>query len=208
MRFGKYLLVAASVVAVSGTTVMAAGVLGTPHDFSDTNGVFTSSEGEICLPCHIPHNANPDIAPLWNHAVPASADFTLHSTNDVLGGESLACLGCHDGQTAIDNYGGVTNGTEFMTGSANVGRDLSDDHPVGVEYGTSTRRAAVGTIWGGHAGIAGTWGNVPLYGTDNTVECASCHTPHDNDNGNFLRIDNAGSHLCATCHTVQYDGGA
>ena len=34
----------------------------------------------------------------------------------------------------------------------------------------------------------------------NQVECASCHDVHDNTLGMFLRISNANSDLCLTCH--------
>ncbi|KKL58728.1 hypothetical protein LCGC14_2222470, partial [marine sediment metagenome] len=111
----------------------------------------------------------------------------------------LMCLGCHDGQTALDSFGGVT-GSTVMTGSEVIGTDLTDDHPVGVDYGTSTRLAPVGSIWGSHPGIPVGFGGLPLYGTDNKIECTTCHTPHSNTNGDFLRISNDGSAMCIACH--------
>ncbi|MBI5196127.1 MAG: cytochrome C, partial [Nitrospirae bacterium] len=30
--------------------------------------------------------------------------------------------------------------------------------------------------------------------------CGSCHNPHDNSNGTFLRVTNSGSGLCLKCH--------
>lgn len=33
-----------------------------------------------------------------------------------------------------------------------------------------------------------------------SVECASCHDPHTPNNGTFLRVSNAGSGLCLSCH--------
>jgi len=44
---------------------------------------------------------------------------------------------------------------------------------------------------------------LPLVGSSTanaTVECASCHNPHDNSLGNFLRRANAGSASCLSCH--------
>lgn len=51
---------------------------------------------------------------------------------------------------------------------------------------------------------------LPLYGTNSTVECASCHDPHEQrtkniDTGNgsqvfFLRASNENSQICRTCH--------
>jgi len=198
MRMCKCLtIIGAAVLALSGAAV-AGPVTGTPHDFSDDGW----SGGQICLPCHTPHNAKAGVGYLWNHAIPTDADFTKYEEGAVLGMQSLTCLGCHDGQTAIDSIGNET-GTELMTGSANIGRDLTNDHPVGVEYGTSSRRAPLGTVHG-HAGVnipAGSTRGLPLFGDDNRLECATCHSPHSNDNGNFLRVDNAGSALCIGCHT-------
>jgi predicted CXXCH cytochrome family protein len=41
-----------------------------------------------------------------------------------------------------------------------------------------------------------------MYGaTNDQVECATCHNPHDQTTfGKFLRFDNAASALCTTCH--------
>lgn len=69
--------------------------------------------GEVCVYCHTPHGANNAIAaPLWNRTIKA----TNYQTYDELGTttltqavtstpgpNSLTCLSCHDGQTAIDS---------------------------------------------------------------------------------------------------------
>lgn len=67
---------------------------------------------EICVYCHTPHGANTTVTlPLWNRTMKA----TTYSTYNQLGTStltqavsqpgvnSLACLSCHDGQTAIDS---------------------------------------------------------------------------------------------------------
>ena len=187
-------------ILISVVTVLAlnvavfGGIAGTAHDFSASGW----SQGEICLPCHTPHSSDATIGFLWNHAYPDDAAFTKVA-GATLEKESLACLGCHDGQTALDSVGGQA-GSTVMTGDGVIGTDLTDDHPVGVEYGTSTRYAAVGTIWGSHPGIPVGFSGLPLYGADNTIECTTCHTPHSNANDNFLRLSNAGSALCIACH--------
>jgi predicted CXXCH cytochrome family protein len=40
---------------------------------------------------------------------------------------------------------------------------------------------------------------LPLF-TASTMQCATCHNVHDNTNVPFLRINNAASALCTTCH--------
>jgi len=67
---------------------------------------------EVCVYCHTPHAANTGVAlPLWNRTLRA----TSYTTYDMLGTStltepvtqpgpnSLACLSCHDGQTAVDS---------------------------------------------------------------------------------------------------------
>ena len=187
--------IAVGVIVLMGSGVASAGVGGTDHDFSGSGW----SRGEICLPCHTPHNTL-EAEYLWNHAMPASSDFTKRE-GSVLGVYSLMCLGCHDGQTAIDSVGGQT-GSTVITGDSNIGRDLTDDHPVGIVYDDGHgRRAPIGTVWGGSkAGIANA---LPLFESDNRLECVTCHTPHDDTNDGFLRISNVGSGLCITCHLSQ-----
>jgi predicted CXXCH cytochrome family protein len=145
---------------------------------------------------------DPQLVPLWNHGSTA-ANFTLYtspSLNAVPGqpvGVSKACLSCHDGTVAIDSYGGATGG-DFITGTALLGTDISNDHPVSFTYD-----AALATLDGGLATpSSAAWVDagqtVPLYGAK--LECGSCHNVHDPQYGDFLRKANAASALCLTCH--------
>lgn len=124
-------------ILFAGATVALADIVGTPHDFSSQGW----SGGKICVVCHTPHNAdpynqNPTDAPLWNHKL-SKASYILYSspkldiTPDQPGGVSKLCLSCHDGTVALDSFGGAT-GSNFISGSALVGTDLSDDHPVSI----------------------------------------------------------------------------
>ena len=123
----------------------------------------------------------------WNHSYPPDSAFTTRE-DATLGYESLTCLGCHDGQTALDSFGGAS-GSTVMTGRAVVGRDLSNDHPAGVAYPTGDSRYK-------SAAIAGR--DVRLF--NGKVECASCHDAHNDSYGNFLRIDTR--RLCQICHDL------
>ncbi len=159
----------------------------------------------ICLPCHTPHNPESGVtqadAPLWNHET-TSGSFTPYTT--VAGssagnvdGPSRLCLGCHDGVTAMDSYGGATGSTDMTdVGGLGViiGEDLTDDHPVGVIYPSSGQYIAAATVT--------STGGLRLYTVDSNlrVECQSCHDPHDTTNAPFLRKSNAASALCKTCH--------
>ncbi len=177
-------------------------IVGSDHDFSGENW---NNTGEICLPCHTPHNSLSTLVPLWNHATSAST-FTLYTsvTLDASVGQpsaaSLACLSCHDGTVALDSFGGNT-GNNFMSGGDNLGNDLSNDHPVSFAYD-----AALATADGGlfnpataNSGLGGTIANDLLLGGQ--VECASCHDVHNGSGlSKLLRVNNNSSALCLTCH--------
>ena len=160
---------------------------------------------------------------------------------------SKACLSCHDGASAINSivnlpgYGGLGNNYVSMTtdggttftpdgtpvtmpaGSpANIGTDLSNDHPVSIVYNAPNADPDQnpGSLRPVDTPLVGTWlyrdsdGNPgPTVGDllrNGRVECPSCHDPHaDNPIGSsnpthplFLRLagGNAGSALCLACH--------
>jgi len=173
---------------------------GSSHDFSGQSW----SGGEICIVCHTPHNANTTVsnAPLWNHAL-SSNTYTLYDNTTATqnttpaqpNGVSLLCLSCHDGTVNVDAFG-TSAGTAALTGTANLGTDLSNDHPVGIAYTT-----AIATTDGQLRDPATLpLNNVALFGGN--VECASCHDVHNGfANPSLLVFTNAGSQLCLTCHT-------
>lgn len=92
-------------------------------------------------------------------------------------------------------------------------------HLVGVKYPISSKdnpNFNLPTIQGADVAFFDRNGNglpdndeIQLFGTNGavTIECASCHEPHGNSPASvnasanaYLRFDNAGSALCATCH--------
>ena len=158
---------------------------------------------EICQPCHTPHRAQAGADSLWNHTLPAGTSFTMYPQSSVDGlvdpvpnEESLMCLGCHDGVTGIDSYGGATGNLNFTSADPeNIGQDLSNDHPISIDYDLAGYH-------GGHGlkdlSNLGHGANPILY--NNKVECASCHSVHGSANPYLLRVDNTDSALCLACH--------
>ena len=103
--------------------------------------------------------------PLWNRTLPAPSSFTTYdslgtSTLDgrtaSVGSVSIACLSCHDGVTSmsavINAPGSGTGGNAAWVAGAwtganqvggkiapglitNIGTDLRNDHPIGIQYG-------------------------------------------------------------------------
>lgn len=83
---------------------------------TDTRNVKATSETEVCIFCHTPHNANANAkTPLWNRGGPTLQTYTPYKSssldatfdrdqlNGVTGGSSLLCLSCHDGVIALGN---------------------------------------------------------------------------------------------------------
>ena len=168
-------------------TVSAQGISGSAHDFSSKGW---NSSGQICLPCHTPHNAMASGKGnvLWNHTS-STATYTLYDPGYAQPGpSSKKCLSCHDGTVALDSFGGTTGNTP-IAGKARLGTDLSDDHPVGVIYNATAPGYTIPTL-------------TKLVGPgNNMVECDSCHNVH-NENGaaKLLRTANTASALCLDCH--------
>jgi len=209
-----------SLVAMTGAAMAQDNVAGTPHDLTDvTNNVYQTTTAQICVFCHTPHAASTTAEPLWNRE-DSVATYTMYSSATIdmtmaasPQGVSLACLSCHDGTVALDAFqnapgpgGGVAGSEGYAFTGADTGNmfpaasfamlspDLSDDHPISITYDNTVDTAF-------NAAVSGSIGSLPLYGvSSNQVECGTCHNPHNNTNTLFLRISNAGSALCKTCH--------
>jgi hypothetical protein len=192
---------------------------------------------------------------------------SLNGAVAAVGSISLACLSCHDGTQAMDNIinapgsggivadGGGNGGRAFTWTGAGVnaagnltspaglvGTDLSNDHPIGIQFCggglTGTGTTVTGTcrdgdfllpqtqtinanqvFWIETGGAGKQRTDLPLYvrpgetvATGPLVECGSCHDPHVSTGQagptgtgrvageTFLRISNANSALCTSCH--------
>ena len=203
-------------------------VVNTKHNLSTTPSTATrtfyllTGTDEVCVFCHTPHFSSTTQQPLWNRQEPAGP-FTMYSSATIdmtiasaPQGVSLACLSCHDGVTAFDallNFpgSGSTTPTDWTWNNnentlasstyANIGTDLSNDHPISITYDTTADTAfnapdpTTGKI------LVNSTPLLPLYGANkDQVECGTCHDPHERDNPTFLRVANTGSQLCLACH--------
>jgi predicted CXXCH cytochrome family protein len=176
---------------------------GNPHNFS---GATWNTDGEICEPCHTPHNSiGPANTPLWNHGITTetfdtySNTVSLDATMGQPNGSSKLCLSCHDGSVALDNFSGAA-GSTMLTGDALIGTDLKNDHPISFTYDVSlaTTDGELADPSTDISGLGGTIAADMLSGDQ--MECSSCHDAHNNANGSLLIKDNGASALCLTCH--------
>ncbi len=215
-----------TVLLISAAPVFAQSITGSKHDLRAIGGGTATGTNltEICVACHTPHQAASANKqdPLWNRTLSSHATYGVYSSTSLdgapseLGGAAIGtaqisnlCLSCHDGTVSVISMlnepnsapgvisaatiAGRIGATGMIIGNANVGTDLTDDHPVNFSY-----TAALVTTDGGLNDPAALTG-VKLFG--GTVQCASCHNPHDKNTGvPFLRVNNAASALCAKCH--------
>jgi len=182
-------------VAAAPSSTPAPGLAGTKHDFTRLG----LSQDQKCSACHVPRNGEDGGSDaLWDESRDSGKRYKLYGTGSgALGAASLLCLSCHDGSSAIDAFGGVEGGSSMADiggGGSVIGRnrDLSGDHPVGVEYPGWDRdyRTMVAVEQEGYVQLP-----------DGRVECSSCHDPHGQSGVDKLLVkSNVRSALCLTCH--------
>jgi predicted CXXCH cytochrome family protein len=160
IRWGSFF--AAAGLLLAGISAQAQ-VVGSQHDLT-TGGNAQGSTGntdEVCVFCHTPHGGDVNApVPLWNKVLGAPGAYTRYSTlatptfdsaEAPVGSVSLACLSCHDGTQAMDvvlnspGSGGynpagseidpIAIGVMAGTPVPSLGTDLTNDHPISMQYG-------------------------------------------------------------------------
>ncbi|TAN71382.1 MAG: hypothetical protein EPN14_11920 [Gallionella sp.] len=127
--------------------------------------------GEVCVYCHTPHGANTGTtAPLWNRTMKATTYTTynqlgtpsLTQTVSQPGAASLACLSCHDGQTAIDSVVNMPGSGRYQASQATV----QDNAFLNTWPG-----GPGGSPFGGHGTLSISPETLANFG-----ECQACHS--------------------------------
>lgn len=192
-------------------------------------GAFYNNYNDICIYCHTVQSGT-NAFDAWNRPL-STAAYTLYqsptfnssiSAPDASSSSSL-CLSCHDGTIAVDTInspypaGTTTANYHFRMTTAGpgtcgachwengptplaaekrhgfLGTDLSNDHPINMTYDNLADPKLRPISWVTAAGLK--------LDSLNRVQCASCHDPHVPNEKAFLRISNAQSALCTTCHS-------
>ncbi|MGW8325708.1 MAG: cytochrome c3 family protein, partial [Desulfobacterales bacterium] len=180
----------------------------TKHNLSISGpGPFrASSENQICIFCHIPHQKGSATQYLWNRFDPANPYFpyfssTLKADVGQPTGSSRMCLSCHDGTIALGAIASSPTEIPFRGGirfipqdrPSYLGTDLSDDHPISFVYdemlSLDNRELREPSTLPPQVKLE-----------NNQLQCTSCHDPHHNTYGKFLVMDNTSSYLCKACH--------
>jgi predicted CXXCH cytochrome family protein len=194
----KYLILYCAAYIFLIPLAVFAGVGNTKHNLS-VSGPGPSqatSETEVCIFCHTPHNASPG-APLWNHELSTVNDYINYwsptlksyaSAEDAppIDGFSKLCLSCHDGTVAlgalINHNETVETVPDYITYGMEgyIGTDLSGGHPISIIFDESlanTRNADPALL---QLNWPITDKDVKLYPTQGGkgIQCTSCHDPH------------------------------
>ena len=150
MRFKSFFIASSIVLGLTQLCYGQAGtIVGSKHDFSLANNTWNFStpvtaqlQGQICRPCHAPHNSNiRDVAaigggysntpgagsfgPLWDHTL-STQTYNIYSqgynfwkegaaTVGNPDGSSKLCLSCHDGTVALANFSTFATATTKMS---------------------------------------------------------------------------------------------
>ncbi len=205
----------AGLLGLWGMTVFASAapaqdsVVGSLHDLSVSGPgpIHALAEEQVCIFCHTPHHATGQ-APLWNRNMPPThyrvyRSSTTDARIDQPSGPSKMCLSCHDGALALGLVASrppeepiVMSRRTIPPGRSDLTQDLSDDHPIGFRY---DRALAARDPQLRNPDVVSR--DLPL-GPHSEMHCTTCHDPHDNSLGNFLRMPQVRSTICLACHDM------
>jgi predicted CXXCH cytochrome family protein len=160
-------------------------------------GRIVNDESLLCMSCHDGSVATTHLINNPNTLAPADNPTILGLPGEIVG--LFGQTGGRIGASLADT----------MTETGN----LSDDHPISFSYDSVVNDAKytssaspyyqqlrLATLAANYKGEG-----VRFFGTDNRVECSSCHDPHvdyetDTAYTPFLIRPNTGSDLCLACH--------
>jgi hypothetical protein len=204
----------------------------------------TPHAADVSNPLENPPLWNKQLLPAAGYTTYASLNSaTIDGEILNVGSTSVACLSCHDGSQAMDNIinapgsggllanGGGVNGRGWtwtganvtadglLTGVANLTKDLSNDHPIGIQYcGGFTTPGNVNTCRDSDFFIATSATQTvngvtrPIFWVDTSGRGGAATTTRDKtDMVLFTRdfADGAGPSVeCGSCHDPHADGTA
>lgn len=182
-----------------------------------TAGVAAGSMSLACLSCHDGTQAMDNMI-----NSPGASGYTAGGARggNAVGGTAVTGNWVA-GTASAEGLDVVAGAMQTTAGVVMLGTDLSNDHPIGMAYcgggqtNTAGNAGCADTDFNAQTAAAVNGGsfyvgasaiqreNMRTYGATTasaTVECGSCHDPHNAVNKTFLRTSNAGSGVCLTCH--------
>ncbi len=151
---------------------------------------------EVCVYCHTPHGASTVLdIPLWNRTTRATTYQTYNqlgtgsfsvaaSASMQPGAQSLSCLSCHDGQTAIDSIINMPGSGRYLASQQTTQNLAFLNSWDNATSGAASAPGAMDTV--GHMGMNSKdkgFGNPPPVGYavgngtgSDGIGCLSCHS--------------------------------
>ena len=158
---------------------------------------------EVCVYCHTPHGASTVLdVPLWNRTTRTTTYQTYNKLNDngqrsagwsfsvdpgaamQPGAQSLSCLSCHDGQTAIDSIINMPGSGRYLASQQTTQNLAFLNSWDNATSGAASAPGAMDTV--GHMGMNSKdkgFGNPPPVGYavgngtgSDGIGCLSCHS--------------------------------
>jgi predicted CXXCH cytochrome family protein len=182
-------------------------LIGSQHDLTASgSGPVKSAQTDTCIFCHAPHNVQPNVTPLWDHALSSQTYTTYTSSTYGSGvqspgaGSSKLCLSCHDGSVApgLTVTKGLIATSGAMAGPDVLGTNLTHSHPV------SMAPVDDGSLVASLFASPATTKDPAVKLVAGKVECTTCHDAHVPGNDPwtpmFLTRSNLGGTLCLACH--------
>ncbi len=176
-------------------------IASTPHNLSANRESAAEAniltDYSLCRSCHVPNKATA-VEPLWYRKGSIST-FDLNKEIELsdshvhpLDPGSRNCLSCHDGSMArtFPHRGEQKHPQVNLTAPeaqapANYNMHLFNFPPSGREISRPDESSPL------------------IMTSQNQVGCITCHDPHNNEKGQFLRVSNEKSEICLECHHMQ-----
>ncbi|GLI38586.1 cytochrome C [Geobacter hydrogenophilus] len=216
------------------SSTLPAGATLDRHWYSDSSA--NGGTDQVCIFCHTPHHAQP-AQPLWNKVNPTQA-FNMYTSSSTLssvarkatapGPESLLCLSCHDGRTAINVIHNGDVGADALP--ADGGRKVINMSGWGGYNAENPNHQALameitlfGTPYRANLGKTGTDGDARFAGTnlmdDHPISFSYAAAQSEKGSAVLNSIESAKSAglrffgpnrdrmECSTCHDPHVDSG-
>ena len=176
-------------------------IAGTPHSL----GFNTAANGadsvltdfSLCRSCHVPNKATA-VEPLW-YRKGSIPNYDINKKLELPGDHvhpldpgSRNCLSCHDGTMARtfphrgeEKHPQVNLTAPEAQAPANYNMHLFNFPSSGREISRPGEDSQL------------------MLTDQNQVGCITCHDPHNNEKGHFLRVTNDKSEICLECRHMQ-----
>ncbi len=172
----------------------------TPHNFIGESALAGSDsivqDYTLCLQCHTPSKRAP-VEALWNRQE-AVKDFDIEKIVEKQPGAVLPidlnsrnCLFCHDGSLAkgFPHHAAVKDPQVSLLAGNKQNKPNYNLHLFDFpEQSMETRKPGFES---------------PLvFDEAGNISCVTCHDPHNNELGKFLRVSGQNSQICFDCHEM------